>query len=130
MLVRRAGSSLDKRIPSVEAALLGKRPVKGGAGDFEQVGNALAVVLALVDKLAGVIELIRCEFPLTSEFHAPALRGLDAGVGAFADKAALKLGQQANHLPHRAARRRVGVDVLRQRAEFNLPAFQFVEHGY
>jgi hypothetical protein len=41
-----------------------------------------------------VLKLLRREFPHAPEFHAPALRGVHAGAGAFADEAALKLGQE------------------------------------
>jgi hypothetical protein len=57
-------------------------------------------------------------------------RGVYARAGSFADKAALKLGQEGNHLPHGSACRSVGVDVLRERAEFNPSSFEVVEHGY
>jgi hypothetical protein len=97
---------------------------------FEQVGYALAVVFAFFNQLAGVVELLRGEFALSSEFNPSALDGFDPGAGAFADKAALTLGQEANHLPHGAAGRRVGVDVFCKRTEFNAALFEFVEHGY
>jgi hypothetical protein len=40
---------------------------------------------------------------LRSNFTAPALHGFDPRADAFADEAALKLGQEADHLPHSAA---------------------------
>ena len=103
----------------------GKRSINRGARDFKQVSNATAVVLSLVDQLAGVVELLRREFQLAAEFHASALRVLYARARAFADKAALKLGQEAG-----PTGRRVGVDVLRKRTEFNPSLFEFVEHTY
>jgi hypothetical protein len=93
---------------------LGKRPIKGRAGYFEQSGYVLAVVCAFLNQFAGVVELLRGEFALSSEFYPSALGGFDPGAGAFADKAALKLGQEANHLPHGAPSRGVGVHVLRE----------------
>ena len=105
-------------------------PIQCGARDFEQVSYALAVVFAFLNQFASVVELLRGEYALSSEFNPTALGGFDPGTGAFADKAALKLGQEANHLPHGAAGRRVRVDVLRKRTEFNAALFEFVEHGY
>jgi hypothetical protein len=87
-------------------------------------------VFAFLNQFAGVVELLRGELVLASEFNPSALGGFDPGAGALADKAALKLGQEANHLPHGAASRRVGVDVFRKRTEFNPALFEFVEHGY
>ena len=52
--------------------------------DFEKGGNLL-LVLALVDQLPSVGDLLRGQFRLTAEFHAPELRGLHPGAGPFAD---------------------------------------------
>src|SRR6516165_11714678 len=108
--------------------VLRKRPIERGTADVEEVGNALPVAFAFVDEFAGVFQLFWREFALAPEFPAPALRGSYSGAGAFADKAALKLGQQANHLPHGAACRRRGIDMLGKRPEFNLSAFEVIKH--
>ena len=71
--------------------------------------------LAVVDQLTSMGYLLQREFRLASELHAWAFRGLHSGAGPFAYQAALKLGQYAYHLPHRAARSRVGVDCLGER---------------
>jgi hypothetical protein len=101
---------------------------KGLPPDFEKVGHLLPV-LALVDQLPGVGNLLRGHFRLTSEFHAPALRGLHSGAGPFADEAALQLGQYADHLPHGPACRRLGVDLLGEGTEFDAALLEVVEHG-
>src|SRR5262249_19578077 len=108
----------------------GQCPIQCGARDFEQVSYALAVMFAFLNQLAGVVELQRGEFALASEFNPSALGGFDPGGGAFADQTVLKFGKKAYHLPHGAAGRRVGVDVLRERTKFNPSTFQVVEHGY
>jgi hypothetical protein len=108
----------------------GQCPIKCSARDFEQVGYALAVMFAFLNQLAGVVELLRGEFALSSEFNPTALGGFDPGAGVFADQAALKIGKKAYHLPHGAAGRRVGVYVFRKRTEFNPSTFQVVEHCY
>jgi hypothetical protein len=92
----------------------GQCPIKRGARNFEQIGYALAVVFAFLNQFTGLVDLLRGEFALASKFNPTALRGFDPGASAFADKAALKLGQEANHLPHGAAGRSVGVYVLRE----------------
>jgi hypothetical protein len=74
--------------------------------------------------------LFLAEFWFASEFDASALRGVDAGAGPSADKAAFKLGEKPNHLPHGAACRRLGVDVLGKRTEFNPTGAEVIEHGY
>jgi hypothetical protein len=92
----------------------GQCPIKCGARNFEQIGYALAVVFAFLNQFAGVVELLRGEFALASKLNPTALGGFDPSASAFADKAALKLGLEANHLPHGTAGRGVGVDVLRE----------------
>src|SRR5215469_8681252 len=94
-------------------------PIQCGARDFEQVGYALAVMFAFLNQLAGVVELLRGEFALASEFNPSALGGFDPGAGAFADQATLKLGQKANHLPHGAASGSVSVYVFCKRLNSN-----------
>ena len=63
----------------------GQCPIKCGARNFEQIGYALAVVFAFLNQFAGVLELLRGEFALSSEFNPTALGGFDPGAGAFAD---------------------------------------------
>jgi hypothetical protein len=70
---------------------------------FEWVGNSQVVVLTLVDELAGAFTPARVRSLIRLRAQAR---------------------QEADHLPHGAACRRVGVDVLCKGAEFNLPAFQ------
>ena len=70
----------------------GKRPIKRHAVHTEKVGDMLAG-LAVVDECAGVFDLLRRQFALTSEFHAAALRGFHSGAGPFTDEAAFKLGE-------------------------------------
>ncbi len=48
---------------------------------------------------------------------------------AFADKAAFQFREYADHLPHGAACRRVGVDCFREGTEGHAPVFQVIEHG-
>ena len=54
------------------------------------LGRKLAIVLGIfaalsgVDQLPGVADLLRGQFRLAPEFHAPALRGLHSGAGSFA----------------------------------------------
>jgi hypothetical protein len=108
----------------------GQCPIQCGARNFEQIGYALAVVFAFLNQFAGMVELLRGEFALSSEFNPTALGRFDPGASTFADKAALKLGQEANQLPHGATSRRVGVYVFCKRTEFNAALFEFVEHCY
>jgi hypothetical protein len=103
--------------------------IKGRGVHFEKRGHCLPVVIALVDQLAGVLDLLRVEFSLAPKFHATLFRRLHSGARALADKAPFKLGQDAYHLPHGAACRRIGVDVFRQGMKFDAPLFQVVEHG-
>ena len=63
----------------------GQYPIKCGARNFEQIGYALAAVFAFLDQFAGVLELLRGEFALSSEFNPTALGGFDPGAGAYAD---------------------------------------------
>jgi hypothetical protein len=56
------------------------------------------------------------------------VRGHDhAGAGPFTDNAAFKFCHEANHLPHGAACRRLGVDCFRERFEFHAALFEVVE---
>ena len=107
----------------------GKRPVKGGAA-YVKAGGNVCRSLALGYQLDGLLHPLAGQLWLAREFHAPVFRGLHSGAGAFADKAAFKLGEYAYHLPHGAACGRVGVDVFRQRTKFHALLFQVVEHGY
>ena len=47
----------------------GQYPIKCGARSFEQIGDALAAVFAVLDQFVGVLELLRGEFALSSEFN-------------------------------------------------------------
>ena len=86
--------------------------------------------LAFVDRFAGVFDFSGVSFRLRPNLYAPALCGLDSGAGPLADKAPLQFDEGADHLPHGAACRRFGVDVLRKRTEFHALLFQVIEHGY
>src|ERR1022692_1871643 len=126
--LRRGSEAVAARLSHKQSDVL-HRPIKGGTVHVKQPGNVFAA-FAVIDQLPGVGFLLRRQFRLASEFHAPAFRGLHSGAGPFADKAAFKLGQNANHLPHGPACRRLGVDCFREGAEFHAPVFQVVEHGY
>ena len=92
----------------------GQCPIKCGARNFEQIGNALAVVFAFLNQFAGVLELLRGEFALSSEFNPSALGGFDPARVRSLIRLRFKLGQEADHLPRGTAGRGVGVDVLRE----------------
>ena len=77
-----------------------------------------------------MLDLLRGEFRLASEFHAALSGCLHPGAGSFADEAAFQFRQYANHLPHGAACRCLGVDCFRQRSEFDAALFEVVQHGY
>ena len=70
----------------------------------------------------------REELWFAAESHAALLRGLDAGACALGDERALELGQDADHLPHGAARGGVRVDRLGKRAELHAALLELVEH--
>jgi hypothetical protein len=97
--------SLDCYIPSSS----GKRSVKGGPVHVQKRGHIFAA-LSVVDEFPGVVDLLPGEFRFPSEFHAAAFCGLHSGAGPLADKAAFEFSKYTNHLPHRAARGRLGVD--------------------
>ena len=76
-----------------------------------------------------MFDLLRGQFVFASEFYPSALRGLHACAGALGDKAALKFGQYAYHLPHGAAGGCFGVDVLGQGFKFDVLGAKLVQHG-
>jgi hypothetical protein len=45
-------------------------------------------------------DLLRRQFWLAPEFHAPAFSGLHSAAGPFAYQAALLFSEDADHLPH------------------------------
>ena len=85
------------------------------------IGNALATVFAFVDQFAGVFRLLRRKFAFAPEFQGTSR--LSCSAGPFADKAALKLGQQTNYLPHGADAWGCSVDGFDERAELNQRCF-------
>ena len=80
----------------------------------------------IIYQLPGMGHLLLRQLPLTPEFHAAGFCGLDAGTGSLADKAPLQLRQYANHLPHCAACRRVGIDRLRKRTELDAAMLEII----
>ena len=88
------------------------------ADNIQQRGHVFAAP-SVPDQFPGVVDLLRREFSLAPEFHASAFRGLYPGAGPLTDKAALQFRQYANHLPHGAACRRLGVDCLRERTKLD-----------
>src|ERR1019366_5294720 len=79
------------------------------AAHVQKVGHILAG-FAFVDQLPGVGNLLGGKFYFPTKFHAPALRCLHSGPRAFGDQRPFEFSQNADHLPHGAARRRRGVD--------------------
>jgi hypothetical protein len=104
-----------------------QRPVESGAADFENAGDALPV-LALVQHFAGVFKLLGIELALAPEFHAALVSRHDTGTGAFGYQATFQFGEYGDHLPHRPACGRLGVDGFRQRTELYPPVLQIIEH--
>src|SRR5271157_929331 len=84
---------------------------------------------ASVDQLARMGQPVGRELRLAPEFHAPALRVLHSGPCPFDDQRQFIFGQNADQLPHDPARRRLGVDSLRERLELDALIFEVVEHG-
>jgi hypothetical protein len=70
---------------------IGLEPIDCRASDFEQVGD-IVHALTLGAEFESMVDLLRGEFGLASEFHPSALRGLHACAGALGDQAALKFG--------------------------------------
>jgi hypothetical protein len=59
-----------------------KRPVKRRAANVQEVGYVLAG-FAFVDEFSSVVDLLCRQFRLAAKLHAPALRCLHSGAGAF-----------------------------------------------
>ncbi len=68
----------------VGLASTGNGPVNGRTADAEKRSDGLRR-FALFNQLSGVADLLRRQFRLASEFHAPALRSLNTGVCALGD---------------------------------------------
>ena len=68
-----------------QASLTGQRAVERRASHVQKVGNVLPR-LAFVEELPRVVDLLRRQFHLPTELHAPALRGLHSGAGALGDQ--------------------------------------------
>jgi len=66
-------------------------------------------------------DLLGCHLRLAPKLHA--------GAGPLGNHAALKLGQDTDHLPHGAARGRFRVDVLGEGLELDAARAQIVQHG-
>jgi hypothetical protein len=63
-----------------------ERAVDGRAADAQKGSDGWRG-FALLNQLPGEGNLLRREFRLASEFHAPELRGLNSGVSALGDEA-------------------------------------------
>ena len=90
------------------------RPVQDAAHDpdLEQVGHVLAAFAFLVDKLAGVVDLLAVEFGRRPAFDASCPRGPHAFARALDDEAAFKLGQCAEDMKYQSVSGCGGVDFL------------------
>ena len=93
----------------------------------EQHGDH-AYGLALGAQLTGMGDLLRGQFGFGTELDPTLPGGLHAGTGALRDQAAFEFGQDPNHLPHSTAGGGLGVNRLRQRAEFDPVGAERVEH--
>ena len=65
---------------------------------------------------------------LAPELHPALLRRLHSGAGALHDQRPFEFRQHADHLPHGATRRRLGVNRLREGTELDAALFEIVQH--
>ncbi len=103
-------------------------PVKRPPRHVERVRNRI-VVFALLDEFAGMGDLLRGELELAAHFDATGDRRRAACLRAFLNQGAFQFREEADHLPHGAARGRGGVNGFRQRPEGHPPRFQIVQQA-
>jgi len=84
----------------------------------------------LIDQLPRVFDLFAGQFPLASKLHTSALRRLYTRASAFDDEATLKLGKNANYLPHRPTGGRGCVNRFCQRLKTDSTVAKLIEQGY
>ena len=82
----------------------------------------------LVNQLPRMDEPVGGELHLPPEFHPALLRGLHSGAGALGNQGSFKLRENADHLPHGAACRRLRVDCLGERPELDAALLEVVQH--
>ncbi len=103
-----------------------QRPVKRPPRDVERLGYRV-VGFPLLDQLPGMGGLLRGELGLAAHLHATSDRRRAARPGAFLNQRAFEFGEDADYLPHGAARGRRGVNRFREGAEGHTSCLQVVQ---
>ena len=83
----------------------------------------------LPDQCLGMGDLLRRQKGLAAHLDATRDRRRAARLRPFLNQGAFEFRQYPDHLPHRAARGRGGINGFRQRAEGDAPRFQIVQQA-